>query len=86
MFGSTRCGKCENSSFKVQEISPAGARYKMFTVQCSSCQTAIGVTDFFNLGSLLQDQEKKLKEMDGRLAGIEHSVHQIVQALNGMRR
>jgi hypothetical protein len=86
MFGSTKCGKCESAAFKVQEISPAGARYKMFTVQRSSCQTPIGVTDYYNLGSLLKDQEKKLEEMDSRLSRIQNDMHQIAQALNTMRR
>jgi hypothetical protein len=31
-----KCGKCDGMFFRVEEISPSGAQYKMFTVQCSS--------------------------------------------------
>ena len=41
----------------------------------------IGVTDYYNLGSLLKGQEKKLKEMEGLLSQIQHDVRQIAQAM-----
>ena len=64
-------------------MSPASAAYKMFAIQCSNaaCQAAIGVTDYYNLGSLLKAQEKKLKEMEGQLSQIQSDVRKIAQAM-----
>jgi predicted nucleic-acid-binding Zn-ribbon protein len=30
----SKCVKCENTVFGIQEISPSGAQYKMYVVQC----------------------------------------------------
>lgn len=81
MFGTTKCGKCEGASFRVQEISPTGAQFKLFTVQCSSCQTPIGVMDFYNIGQLLKDQEKVIADLGKKLANIESSINQISRSM-----
>jgi len=81
MFGFTKCGKCEAAAFKIQEISPQGAAYKFYAIQCTGCQTPIGVTDYFNIGAIAKKQEKKLEEMEQKLSQIQHDVHQIAQAM-----
>jgi hypothetical protein len=83
-----KCVRCDGQAFRVQEISPSGAAHKMYAIQCSnlSCQTAIGVTDFWNLGSLLKVQEKKIVEMEKKLSSVQSSVSQIAHALNSMAR
>jgi hypothetical protein len=86
MFGSTNCGKCEGSSFKVQEISPAGSAYKMISIQCSACQTPIGIADYFNTGTLLTKQAKQIEDIEKKLSSIQNSVSQIAHALNSMAR
>jgi predicted transcriptional regulator len=84
----TKCVRCEGQAFRVQEISPSGAAHRMYAIQCASfaCQAAIGVTDFWNLGSLLKSQEKKIEEMENKLSSIQSSVSQIVQALSSRGR
>ncbi len=86
MFGSTKCGKCENSSFKLQQIEARDAAYKMFTIQCTSCQTPIGITDYYNVGSLVKQQEASIKELQSKLKNVEYIVTQIAHVLNNMRR
>jgi hypothetical protein len=86
MFGSTVCGKCEGSSFRVQEISPSGAQYKMFAVQCLACKTPIGVTDYYNVGSLLKQQEKAIVDLQSKLNGMGQQLNQIAHFLNQMQR
>jgi hypothetical protein len=86
MFGSTKCSKCEGAAFKIQEISPNGAAYKFYAVQCTSCQTPIGITDFYNLGNLLKQQEKAIADLDRKISSIQSSVGQIAHALQSMRR
>jgi hypothetical protein len=86
MFGSTKCGKCESAAFRVQEISPNDAAYKMYAVQCVSCQTPIGITDYYNSGVLLKQQEKAIADLGQKIAQIEHSVNQIAYALQSKGR
>jgi hypothetical protein len=82
----TKCGKCEGAYFKIEEISPNGARYKFYAVQCTRCQTPIGVTDYYNLGSLLKGQEEEISKIQSQLGNLAHTVDQIADALDRMAR
>jgi hypothetical protein len=86
MFGSTSCGKCENNSFKLQEISPVGAAYKSYAIQCSSCKTSIGTTDNFNVGSLFLKQEKAIADLESKMDVMARSINQIEYVLNQWMR
>jgi hypothetical protein len=86
MFGFTKCGKCEGAAFKIQEISPQGSAYKFYAIQCTGCQTPIGVTDFYNLGQLLKNQEKAIAALEQKIDHVHSTVSQIAHALNSMRR
>lgn len=68
---SSKCGACGNVYFEIKEVSPAGARYKLFFVQCKKCGVPAGVQDYFNIGSLLTDQEKKIKDIEKRVRRVE---------------
>lgn len=82
MFNPSSCAKCGGGNFKVVEKEPQGSNFKLNFVQCSSCNAPIGVLDFFNLGSLMKDQEKSIKNLDNRLSNIEHVLQQIAHFLN----
>jgi hypothetical protein len=82
MFGITKCGKCDSTQFKVKEIEPIDSAYKLIAVQCNSCGTPFGVTDYYSAGTLIKNQEKQMKEMSDRLAAMEHTLRQIAHALN----
>jgi hypothetical protein len=82
MFGlaATRCGKCEKSTFKVQELSLKGELdWKMISVQCASCKTPIGVVDCNN--DLLEQQQARLLRVERRLSSIEDKLSDIAAAL-----
>jgi hypothetical protein len=46
MLGLSKCGKCENTAFKIQEMSPQGVAHKLYTVGRTKCQTLIGIMDY----------------------------------------
>lgn len=83
MFGITKCAKCDNNSFRVQELSADGASYKFMAVQCMRCSTAIGFTDYYNLGALIKGQEKEIADLKKTVRDIQTYVHQIA---SNMRR
>lgn len=57
---SSTCVKCGGTSFETKEVEPRNSRYKLIFVQCSSCGGVVGVTEFFNIGSMLQTLAKKM--------------------------
>ena len=80
-FATTKCGKCENRTFKVQELSLRGELdSKMISVQCTSCKTPIGV--FENNNALLQQQKARIFQVERRLSSIEDKLSEIAFALS----
>jgi len=67
--------------FKVVEKEPVGSNFKVMFVQCSSCGVPIGVLDYYNLGSLLQEQKKLIEALASRVSNVEHSLNQIAYFL-----
>jgi hypothetical protein len=90
-FATTRCGKCEKSSFKVQELSLKGdLDYKIISVQCTYCKTPIGVIDDNN--AILKQQqarilrvERTLSSMEDKLSDIDDQLSEIASALKAAR-
>lgn len=50
----SRCPKCEHTSFEIAEHSPRGARFKCYLIQCSSCGTVVGNTPYHNTATILK--------------------------------
>ncbi len=81
MKGMSKCPHCGGGYFKVIEQEPSGSNYKLSFIQCSACNAPFGVTDFYNLGALLKQQEKAVAALSHKVEGIEHMVRQIAYAL-----
>ncbi len=47
------CIKCGGTRFEMVEVEPAASKYKMMFIQCSSCGGVVGVTDYYNVGTLV---------------------------------
>ncbi len=56
----SRCPKCEEHQFEMVEKEIRNARFKMMFIQCSSCGTVVGVTDYENTPSLIHRLAKAL--------------------------
>lgn len=76
-----KCGHCNNSGTKLQEIAPSGAKFKKFAVCCSSCSAVLGVLDYFETSALLQAQDKKIQQLTNEVSELSHLVRQMAQAL-----
>lgn len=86
MFNMSKCHKCGGTFFKLVTQEPTGSNYKVNFVQCSSCDTPIGVLDYFNIGSQLETQKETISKIDQRLANIESLLYQIAGFLNNQHR
>ncbi len=59
-MAASKCPKCNNSFFELSENSPSNSRFKFYLVQCSSCGSVVGVTDFFHVPTVIDKLEKKI--------------------------
>ena len=59
----SKCPHCKSGSFEIATKEPSGSAY----TQCSGCGAPFGVSDYYNLGTLLQKQEKAIDEVASRL-------------------
>ncbi|MFH1244620.1 MAG: hypothetical protein V1487_03600 [bacterium] len=73
----TTCPKCGGYSYKVEEVEPNGSRFKLYFIQCSSCNTPVGVTEYFNGGAMLQQIEDKLANLSSNIEQMDYKVTQI---------
>ena len=79
-FATTKCGKCEKTTFKMQELSFKGEQdYRIISVQCASCKTPIGVID--DNDARLQQQQARMLRVERRLLSIEDKLSEIASAL-----
>ena len=62
---STKCPKCQNTTFEMAEEPVYNASYRYNFIRCSNCGCAIGVQEYHNLGALIYKLAKKLNiELD----------------------
>lgn len=53
-MATSKCPKCDSTCFEMRENAPSGSKYKLMFVQCAYCGAVVGVTDYFNIPSLLE--------------------------------
>lgn len=56
----SKCPKCENGYFEVTENFPSKSNFKLLFVQCSVCGSVVGTMDYWNIGTLVKELEKKV--------------------------
>ncbi len=59
----SKCAKCDNTLFEAVAAEPRGANYKLIFVQCMRCGAVVGVSEFLNAGSLLNQLQDQVKEL-----------------------
>lgn len=59
-MAASKCPKCESTRFELKTGEPTGSRFKVNYIQCASCGTVVGVTDYYNTSSLLEKIGNKI--------------------------
>ena len=54
------CPKCPGTTFEVVEASPIGAPSKLVFIQCASCGAVVGVKDYLDTQTVIDEIAKKL--------------------------
>ena len=68
------CLKCGSHVFEIKETSPQGSQYKLFFVQCAICGVPVSTLDYFNLGTLLKNQERAINNLQRKIDHIENQL------------
>ena len=71
------CSKCGGHIFEITEQEPSGSRFKVYFVQCTSCNTPIGIMDYFDTNSSMKNIEIKLGNLQNSLDQIQHDISNI---------
>lgn len=85
MLNISSCGKCGGHSFKVVLQEPSGSRFKVNFVQCSSCNTPVGVLDYYNTGAQLEEQKTLVRDLSSKVTHLEHELRLVLQTLQNRR-
>jgi len=59
----SKCPKCDNTYFEVAHNSPSKSNYKLMFVQCSKCGAVVGTMDYYNIGTKIEELEKKVENL-----------------------
>ena len=64
MATSSKCPRCENTSFEAKIEAPVGAGRQLLFVRCANCGTVVGVTEWESTNDLLHQIINKLDRSD----------------------
>ena len=79
---SPKCPSCSNHSFELNEIAVRNSKYKLYSVQCTSCGSVVSMLNYFDPGVLLKDQEQMLKDIQRGQEVINQNLRTIITSLN----
>ena len=86
MFFSAKCGHCGGTRTKLGNIEPEGAQFKQSAIVCSSCSAILGVSDYYDVGHLIKEQEKEIEKLNRKVDQMSHVLNQIADFLNRSAR
>jgi uncharacterized Zn finger protein len=66
-MATSKCPSCENTTFEIVAGVFNPPSYKLNFVQCASCGTVVGVTDFTNVSAVLDAQNRAIKQIAEKL-------------------
>lgn len=52
-YSGSKCPSCKGTTFETVVETPTSSNYKLQFIRCYSCKTVVGVTEFFNIGALI---------------------------------
>ena len=62
-MATSKCAKCEKTSFEIKEVMPNGANHSVCFVQCANCGVVIGVREHYSIAAMLFEQNEAIKSI-----------------------
>ena len=63
----SKCGSCGGARFELKENSPSKSNFKINFVQCVSCGVPVGVIDYYDVHSKLNEIAQKIEDIEQKL-------------------
>jgi predicted nucleic-acid-binding Zn-ribbon protein len=82
----SRCVSCKGTSFEISEANVSGTRFKLNFVQCALCGAVVGVTEFYNSGSIVKGIEAKVELLESYLLTVNKNISVIASVLDDLLR
>ena len=60
MDNTSKCLKCENTTFEVVNDVPVNSNYELIFVRCEKCHTVVSAIDYYNVGTLIKKLAQKM--------------------------
>ena len=73
------CQKCSNSSFKYEEHTPQGSRFKQGFIVCSQCGAAVGLVSPHNLPTAIENVGRMVSVLEDRIIHLEKMILDLVK-------
>ena len=64
------CPKCNGIYFEVETKEPLKSNYKLAFVQCIKCGCVVGTMEYYNIGSKIEELEKKVDMVSSNYSNI----------------
>lgn len=74
----SKCPHCKGTAFELKENSPRDSRFRIYFIQCSGCGAPFATMDYFNTGTLMEKQEKKIAELSEKMDQLDHTTRAIL--------
>jgi len=71
------CIKCGGTTFELRQAEPAGAMYVVVYLQCMSCGGVAGITDYFDIGTVVKQMEAEVKSLQEAVQARDYNVRAI---------
>lgn len=73
------CPRCEGRSFEMSTAVVGNSQYQQSLLLCSKCGSVLGLTEYLNVGSRVEELRQQMTEVANTLQGIQAQ-------LNGLTR
>jgi len=60
MENKSKCPRCSNNEFEAVKETPVNSNYELIFVRCTSCKIVVGVIDYYNVGTLVNELATRL--------------------------
>lgn len=82
MFSTAKCGHCGRSGTKIEMIEPRGSQYKQAAICCASCSSILGVTGYYDAGTMLKAQKNEIAALKQQLSQVDHNLRVLIDSMN----
>lgn len=71
---SSKCPRCENTSFELEQAKLSSTHLSYYFAQCSKCKTVVGVIEHQHSGDVISQLNNKIDNLNNKIDNLEHAI------------